>query len=123
MASQVLYTIVATYYNIVETGCLAHALITMDSKELCTFLFNSECALNRKGLGFEGGASKEPCTFLFNSECALNRKGLGVEGGAVYHMQYPGIGGTKITKIQLLLPSSTMISLHSFCHLDCLLQL
>ena len=34
-----------------------------------------------------------------NSKCALNRKGLGIEGGAIYHVQYPAIGGTKIAKI------------------------
>ena len=27
---------------------------------------------------------------------ALNRKGLGIEGGAIYSMQYPAIGGAKI---------------------------
>ena len=36
---------------------------------------------------------------LINSECALNRKGLGIEGEAIYHVWYPTIGGAKIAKI------------------------
>ena len=34
---------------------------------------------------------------MLNSECALNRKGLGIESGAIYSMRYPTIGGDKIT--------------------------
>ena len=37
--------------------------------------------------------------YVFNSECALNRKGLGIEGRAIYRMWYSAIGGAKIAKI------------------------
>ena len=39
--------------------------------------------------------------YALNSECALNRKGLGIEGGAIYRVWYPTIGGAKIAKIAI----------------------
>ena len=30
---------------------------------------------------------------MLNSECALNRKGLGIEGRAIYCVRYPAIEG------------------------------
>ena len=39
--------------------------------------------------------------YVLNSECALNKKGLGIEGGAIYCVQYSAIGGAKIAKIAM----------------------
>ena len=37
--------------------------------------------------------------YALNSECALNRKGLGIEGGAIYRVHCPAIGGATAAKI------------------------
>ena len=39
--------------------------------------------------------------YALNSECVLNRKGLGIKGRAIYHVRYPAIGGAKIAKIMM----------------------